>query len=114
MWNYSIPYKLKHLIDVVSQKDLLFTFDERGQLGTMGHCKAVAILARGVELGDGPGAFPADLWDLQRQYLDVWLRMIGITDVGHVLVQKTLYGPEVDTASRADATRDAIALAAGF
>ena len=22
-------------------KDLLFTFDERGQLGTMGHCKAV-------------------------------------------------------------------------
>jgi FMN-dependent NADH-azoreductase len=54
MWNYSIPYKLKQLIDVVSQKDLLFTFDERGQLGTLGHCKAMLVLARGVEVGDPP------------------------------------------------------------
>ncbi len=114
MWNYTIPYKLKHLIDVVSQKDLLFTFDERGQLGTMGHCKAVLVLARGVELGDGPGAMSAAQWDLQGQYLDLWLQMVGIPEVQHVLVQKTLYGPEVDTASRAAAVMQASALAATF
>lgn len=114
MWNYSIPYKLKQLIDVVSQKDLLFTFDERGQLGTLGHCKAVLVLARGVEVSDTPDALKSSEWDLQRQYLDLWLRMVGITEVEHVIVQKTLYGPEVDAGSRAEAAARARALAARF
>jgi FMN-dependent NADH-azoreductase len=114
MWNYSIPYKLKQLIDVVSQKDLLFTFDKRGQLGTLGHCKAVLVLARGVEVGDAPDALKSSEWDLQRQYLDLWLRMVGITEVEHVIVQKTLYGPEMDAGSRAEAATRAAALAATF
>ena len=29
MWDFAIPYRLKQLIDLVSHKDLLFTFDER-------------------------------------------------------------------------------------
>lgn len=114
MWNYSIPYKLKQLIDVVSQKDLLFTFDERGQLGTLGHCKAMLVLARGVEVSDAPDALKSSEWDLQRQYLDLWLRMVGITEVGHIVVQKTLYGPEVDAGSRAEAAARARAMAATF
>ncbi|WP_439535474.1 FMN-dependent NADH-azoreductase [Methyloversatilis sp.] len=114
MWNYSIPYKLKQLIDVVSQKDLLFTFDERGQLGTLGHCKAMLVLARGVEVGDAADALKASDWDLQRQYLDLWLRMVGVTDTRHILVEKTLYGPEVDTDARAAAVAQAAALATTF
>lgn len=114
MWNYSIPYKLKQLIDVVSQKDLLFTFDERGQLGTLGHCKAMLVLARGVEVGDAADALKASDWDLQRQYLELWLRMVGVTDARHILVQKTLYGPEVDADARAAAVAEARALAATF
>jgi FMN-dependent NADH-azoreductase len=35
MWNFGIPYRLKHLIDVISQKDVLFTFDERGLNGLL-------------------------------------------------------------------------------
>jgi FMN-dependent NADH-azoreductase len=31
--NFSIPYKLKHFIDVISQRDVLFIFDERGLRG---------------------------------------------------------------------------------
>src|ERR1700751_2766696 len=27
MWNFSFPYKLKQLIDLASQRDMLFTFD---------------------------------------------------------------------------------------
>lgn len=114
MWNYSIPYKLKQLIDVVSQKDLLFTFDERGQLGTLGHCKALLVLARGVEVGDTPDALKSSEWDLQRQYLDLWLRMVGISEVEHIIVQKTLYGPDVDTGSRAAAVAQATSLATTF
>ena len=43
MWNWGIPYKLKHLIDVVSQKDILFSFDERGLLGMLTGKKAARL-----------------------------------------------------------------------
>ena len=28
MWNFGYPYKLKQLIDLVAQRNLLFTYDE--------------------------------------------------------------------------------------
>lgn len=43
MWNFGIPYRLKHLIDAVSHKDLLFTFDERGLNGLLTGRKAMLI-----------------------------------------------------------------------
>ena len=48
MWNFTIPYRLKQLIDVVSHKDLLFTFDERGLNGLLTKAKALVIYARGI------------------------------------------------------------------
>ena len=59
-------------------------------------------------------ALKSSEWDLQRQYLDLWLRMVGITEVGHIVVQKTLCGPEVDAGSRAEAAARARAMAATF
>ena len=114
MWNYAIPYKLKHLIDLVTQKDLLFSFDERGLNGFLTSCKAMLVLARGVEFGNAAGAFSAEVWDDQQRYLKLWLQMIGITQVEAVLIEKTLYGPDADTASRAQAVTAAEALAASF
>lgn len=111
MWNFGIPYRLKHWIDVVSQKDLVFAFDEQGLRGLLGGKKALAICARGVSFEpDSPGA----AWDLQRGYLDVWFRMVGITDVHWLMVEKTLFGPEVDRASRDAAASAARALAQSF
>lgn len=109
MWNFGIPYRLKHLIDAVSQKDVLFTFDERGLLGLLGGRKAVVVAARGVALGEN---FPADEFDHQTSYLTMWARMVGITEVHTVLVEKTLFGAEADTASRAQAKAEAASLAA--
>lgn len=111
MWNFGIPYRLKHLIDAVSQKDVLFTFDERGLLGMLGGRKAVLVAARGVALGD---AFPADEFDHQTRYLTMWARMVGITEVHTVTVEKTLFGPEADAASRVQARAEAAALAASI
>ena len=108
MWNFGIPYRLKHLIDAISQKDVLFTFDERGLLGLLGGRKAVLIAARGVGLGED---YPPAEFDYQVSYLKAWCRMVGITDVSTVEVEKTLYGPEADTASRAEARGTAQALA---
>ena len=98
MWNLGIPYRLKHLIDVVSQKDVLFTFDERGLLGMLGGRKVVVIGARGVAMA-APDAAPAA--DFQNDYMAAWANMVGINDFHSVHVEKTLYGAEQDHASRA-------------
>jgi FMN-dependent NADH-azoreductase len=113
MWNFGIPYKLKHYIDVVSQKDLLFTFDERGLNGLLGGKKALAIYARGVDFAPG-SATPAAGWDLQAGYMDLWFRFTGITDVTSLRVEKTLYGPDADRAARDAACVEATALASDF
>lgn len=111
MWNYGIPYKLKHLVDVVSQKDVLFTFDERGQNGMLHGKRGVAICARGVQIGPH---FPKADFDFQTTYLTMWFKMIGVTDIAILEVEKTLFGPEIDKASRAEAGLAARELAARY
>lgn len=108
MWNFGIPYRLKHLIDAVSQKDVLFTFDERGLLGMLTGRPVVAIAARGVALG--PDGFP-ESFDFQVSYLRNWAQMVGIEDFHSILVQKTLLGADVDRASRSAARDEAQMLA---
>ena len=100
-WNFGIPYKLKQLFDVVSQKDLLFTFDERGLNGLLGGRQALVIAARGAAL---------DRQEHQESYLRTWCEMVGIDRVHTLVVEKTLFGPEVDQASREQASREAVAL----
>jgi FMN-dependent NADH-azoreductase len=111
MWNFGIPYRLKHLIDAVSQKDVLFTFDERGLLGLLGGRKAVVVAARGVALGEN---FPAAEFDHQTRYLKMWARMVGISEVHTLEVEKTLFGPAADAASRAQSKAQATDLAASI
>lgn len=111
MWNFGIPYRLKQLIDVISQKDVLFTFDERGLNGVLGGRTAIVIDSRGVGLGSD---FPRDEVDFQQRYMTAWLRMIGISDITHIEVEKTLMGSDIDHTSRAEACARATALAAAM
>ena len=113
MWNFSIPYKLKQLIDCVSQKDLLFTFDANGLNGLLTRRRAAVVYARGIDYTSADG-LPAATWDLQRQYLELWLRSVGVSDVTPVMVEKTLYGPEADLAARTSAKAQARELARVF
>jgi FMN-dependent NADH-azoreductase len=102
LWNFGVPYRLKHLIDVVSQKDLLFSFDERGFGGLLRGRTALLICARGLDYN--PSSYtPAGTYDFQKPYLETWLRFIGISHIATVTVEKTLFGPEVDGAARAAA-----------
>ena len=101
-------YRLKHLIDVVSQKDVLFTFEERGLNGLLGGRKAVVVNSRGVGLGPD---FPREELDYQQRYMTAWLRMIGITDISHIEAEKTLMGADAGHASRTEACARASALA---
>src|SRR5258706_4531823 len=78
LWNFGIPYKLKHLIDVISQKDVLFTFDGTGFAGKLTGKKAAVVYARGLDYAS-PGSFtPARDCDLLRAYLVVWLKFVRV------------------------------------
>ncbi|WP_144175534.1 FMN-dependent NADH-azoreductase [Pseudomonas sp. Kh13] len=91
LWNFGIPYKLKHLIDAISHKGVLFTFDEQGLNGMLGGRRAVAIYSRG--LGYGPDSqTPDQAFGLERPFIDTWFRFVGINQVHSVVVEQTL-GP---------------------
>ncbi|MBN3787282.1 NAD(P)H-dependent oxidoreductase [Burkholderia sp. Ac-20353] len=113
LWNFGIPYKLKHLIDVISQKDVLFTFDGTGFAGKLAGRKAAVVYARGLDYAS-PGSFtPAREYDLQRPYVEMWLKFVGVTDVQGIVVEKTLLGDD-GRAGRHVAVEAARALARGF
>lgn len=110
MWNFGIPYRLKHLIDAVSQKDLLFAFGARGIEGLLGGRRMVVVAARGVAIGRETG-LPAEEWEFQDRYMRMWATMVGIADVATVTVEQQLGGPGAEAASRAAARAEAAALA---
>ena len=91
LWNFSIPYKLKHLIDVISQKDVLFTFDAAGFAGKLVGKKAAVVYARGLAYQSPGSLTPAAEFDLQRPYMETWLRFVGVTDVTGIVVERTLF-----------------------
>ena len=114
MWNFGIPYPLTHLIDVISQKDVLFSFDAGGFAGLLKARKAAVIYARGLDYFSGASITPATGYDFQRPYMEMWLRFIGVTEISEVVIEKTLFGAEIDTAGRAAAKREAATLAQRF
>lgn len=103
MWNFAIPYRLKQLIDLVSHKDLLFTFDERGLNGLLTNAKALVIYARGISYGEDSG-MPLEVWDQQKPYMDLWLRFVGVPDVQSMIVEKTLFEEDRDAIRKQAAT----------
>ncbi|MCF5548309.1 FMN-dependent NADH-azoreductase [Pseudomonas salomonii] len=108
LWNFAIPYKLKHFIDVVSQKDVLFEFSpEHGVRGLLHNKIAVNVYARGMDFS-APGA---QAMDFQKPYMEAWLGFIGVTDVHSLYVEKTILGAEVDQVSRLESAGLALKLA---
>jgi FMN-dependent NADH-azoreductase len=96
LWNFSIPYKLKHFIDVVSQKDILFSFDPgAGFGGLLQNKRAVVIYARGLDYSQ-QSFTPAALFDYQQRYMDAWLRFIGVEQIESVVVDRTLFDRQAD------------------
>lgn len=87
MWNFGIPYRLKHLIDAVSQRGVLFDFDAQGMKGLLKGKQLVVFATRGVALGED---YPTDAYDHQVAYLKTWARMVGIPAISAVLSEATL------------------------
>lgn len=90
MWTFTIPYILKHYLDLLVQPGLTFNFTPtEGFRGLVTGKPALTILARGGSYAPGTAAAA---WDKQNDYLQHVLGFIGFTDVKSILVEPTLLG----------------------
>ncbi len=112
MWNYTVPYKLKHYLDVLVQPGLAFTFSpETGPQGLITGKPAVGIYSAALAYGPGSGN---ESLDTQSTYLRLILQYIGFTDIQDILVEPTLGGPAAKDDAVAAAKPMAAELAATF
>jgi FMN-dependent NADH-azoreductase len=111
MWNFSVPYPLKHYIDVVTLPGENWTWSRETGYGTiLRGKKALAIYASANGHDEmGPGAD-----DYQKPFMRRWLRFIGIEDVREITVAPTLADAAVVNRLRDQARSAAIELAASF
>lgn len=87
MWNFGIPYRLKHYIDILVQPGYTFRVADGGYEGLVSDKRAMAIYARGGSYAEGT---PMAALDMQQKYLELILRFIGIEDIRSALVESTL------------------------
>lgn len=112
MWNFSIPYKVKHFFDIITQPGLTFSFSPRdGYKGLISGKKAVIVYARGGAYGPGTGA---EAYDLQTKTLSGLLGFIGITDQQNILVEPTLAAPDAVAQTVQKASEESRRMAAAF
>ena len=104
MWNFGIPYKLKHYIDVIAQPGQTFSFDpETGYSGLVTDKPVAVVYSRGGAYGSDE----AKGMDMQKSYMDLLLGFIGFTDIRSILVEPTLGLPEDVAKTEADAAEQA-------
>jgi Acyl carrier protein phosphodiesterase len=109
MWNFSIPYPLKHYIDVVTLAGENWSWSpEEGYRSLLSGKKALMIYA---SAGDYR---PGDASDFQKPYLRRWLNFIGIRDIHEINVAPTLTTDDGLARIRCNARNAAVELAAGF
>jgi FMN-dependent NADH-azoreductase len=114
MWNFAYPYKLKQLIDLACQRNMLFTYDGKEYGPLLKIPRAFVVYARGGTYAEhSPTA--ASRFDHQKRYIDFWLKFIGVKEVRTVVVEGTTWGgKERGEEAVARGQKEAIRLAADF
>lgn len=113
MWNFGIPYRLKHYLDILVQPGYTFSYSpEKGYQGLVSGKPAVLICARGGAYGPET---QAGAMDFQRSYMELILGFIGFKDIRAILVEPTLQGgPQAAEKARQEAIALARKMAAEF
>lgn len=109
MWNFGIPYKLKHFVDVVTQPGMTFRNDAEGNVDGLAAGKRALIIAASAMPFGKDQAIAA--LDHQVAYLDAWLAFIGIERLDHIRVSPTFGPDEVVEKAMQSAMSEADALA---
>jgi FMN-dependent NADH-azoreductase len=112
MWNFGIPYKLKHYIDLIVQPGLTFSFDPNsGYSPLLKNRPTLVILASG---GDFVTGMNRGRTDQATPYLRDVLRFIGLGDPRFVAIGPTVGPAAPSQAAREAAHRRLAEIASGF
>ena len=107
MWNFHIPYMLKHYIDLIVQPKYLFHYTDSGQAeGLVKDKKMVIITTRG-----GQYIGPTQDLDFQEPYLKTIFGFIGITDIAFIKAEPMDKGIEMQKKKIEEAKKIAVDLA---
>lgn len=102
MWNFGVPYHLKHWIDCIVQPGSLFRYDEhRRPVGMVHGKRMVCVTSRG---GDYSSDGPMGQFDMQEPYLRAIFGFVGITDIVFVNAQPMDITPDLRAMALSAAT----------
>lgn len=88
MWNFGIPYKLKHYVDVLVQPGYTFSYSPTdGYKGLVSGKPVILIYARGGAYGSGTGR---ENVDMQKSYMETILGFIGFSNIQSIVIEPTL------------------------
>ncbi|MFC1678767.1 FMN-dependent NADH-azoreductase [Elusimicrobiota bacterium] len=92
MWNFGIPYVLKHYIDVIVQPGYLFKYGANGPEGLARGKRMVVISSRGGVYAKGT---PTHAFDQLEPYLRTVFGFVGVSDISFVNAEgMDISGPE--------------------
>jgi len=93
MWNFSIPYMLKHYIDLIVQPNFLFRYREDGSIeGLLKEKKMMVITSRG---GNYEGKLKS--LDHQESYLRTIFNFVGIEEIEFINAEPMDMGAELQS-----------------
>ena len=106
MWNFGVPYVLKHYIDVVTLPGENWTWSQGAGYGALLSGKKALAIHASANLHESD--------DFQKPFMRRWLRFIGIEDIHEITLAPTLSDPESLARLRAEAIDAATRLAPQF
>ena len=106
MWNFSIPYMLKHYIDLIIQPKYLFRYTGQGTEGLVKGKSMVVIVSRGGQYFGDMGGF-----DFQEPYLRAIFGFIGIERIHFIKAEQMDMGLDVQKRNLQEAKTAALKLA---
>ncbi len=107
MWNFSIPYTLKHYLDIILQPKYLFRYTSTGVEGLVKNKKMVIITSRGGDYTDAMRSA-----DFQEPYLRFVFGFVGVKDITFINAQPMDMGEPLQAQKIKEAQEIAIKIAA--
>jgi FMN-dependent NADH-azoreductase len=111
MWNFGVPYVLKHYIDIVTLPGENWTWSKAHGYGTIFAGKKALLIYASANRHEQKGPRASDF---QKPFMRHWLRFIGVHDVREIDIAPTLAEPDELALSRSAAMSAATQLAATF
>ena len=112
MWNFGIPYVLKHFIDVVTQPGFTFSWTpEQGYKSLLPSKRAIVLTS---SAGDYSAGSSMAKHDYLTPYLNDWLQIYMGCQVDFISLAPTVAGPDAVAAAVLDAKKRAAELVKGL